>query len=290
MGANVRTCAFMQVVALRALFGWAVLACLLGLSLSSACGHTEAARPAAQSASARSTPEHKAPIPTPSAARPAAASSRAPAAGTDDISAFMAEHFAVATWARDSVINGNLDALRRPVRALAEYRYTTVAPGGWLPQIAKLQEAARLTADARTLDLAATGVATMARICGDCHREHGGGPTFVGSHREAERPSSDSLGNRMYRHMWAADRMWEGLTGPSDESWHDGAAALAQAPEKPPRADPPLPPKFAAALQQVRELGQRAGEAETMEERANVYALFLATCAGCHAYQVELKF
>ena len=66
--------------------------------------------------------------------------------------------------------------MREPLRRLADYEYRTVAPGGWMPFVADLQEAARLTADAENLDLAASGVATMARVCGDCHRAKAAGP------------------------------------------------------------------------------------------------------------------
>ncbi len=272
----------------RAAPGWLALAALLG------CGHAPPSRPAA---STTPPPAHNAAPGAParggSEPHPSAASQPLPSpppVGSEDITEFMAEHFAVATWARDAVINGNLDALRRPLRALASYPYASVAPGGWLSAIAKLQQAARLTADAKTLDLAATGVATMGRICGECHREHGQGPVFVGSSPRSGAATSDTFGARMARHMWAADRMWEGLTGPSDQSWRDGAKALAQAPEAPPRTDPPLPPRFSEALLQVRALGQRAGEAESLEDRANVYAVFLASCAGCHAYQAQYSF
>ena len=251
-----------------------------------ACGHGSAAvqprasKRAPASGAAR-VAAATAPVEQPRAATPAP---------SEDITAYMAEHFAVVTWARDAVIKGNLDALRRPLLALADYQYQSVAPGGWLPALAKLQQAARLTADAKTLDLAATGVATIGRICGDCHRDTHGGPHFIGGHRETKSPTSDTLGTRMYRHMWAADRLWEGLTGPSDEAWRAGADALARAPEKTPRADPPLPPRFATALLQVRELGQRALEADSLADRANVFGVFLASCAGCHAFQVQLSF
>jgi mono/diheme cytochrome c family protein len=263
----------------RALRGLGALA--IGLC---ACGHQQAAtRPASSSAKAERAPAS-------ASSRAAAPAASKADAGSEEITDFMAEHFAVATWARDAVINGNLDALRRPLRALADYRYASVAPGGWLGSIAKLQQAAGLTADAETLDVAAAGVAAMGRVCGSCHREQGGGPHFAGAERERSRPTSDTLGTRMVRHMWAADRFWEGLTGPSDDAWQAGAEALAHAPEAPPRADPPLPPRFVAALQNVRTLGQRALEASSDEERANVYGAFLASCAACHAYQVQLSF
>jgi mono/diheme cytochrome c family protein len=206
------------------------------------------------------------------------------------VDSYMAEHFAVATWARDAVINGNLKAMRDPLMELARYEYASVVPGGWLPRVAQMQQAARVTAQARTLDLAATGVATMARVCGECHAEHDGGPRFATGFRTGKQAEHDTLAARMYRHMWAADRMWEGLTGPSDEAWRAGAEALAKAPLERPEAEPPLPDGFANALSDLRDLGVAATEADTIAQRADVYGMFLASCADCHAYEVQLVF
>ncbi|MGD8863088.1 MAG: hypothetical protein PVI30_23945 [Myxococcales bacterium] len=206
------------------------------------------------------------------------------------VDSYMAEHFAVATWARDAVINGNLEVMRDPLMELARYEYASVVPGGWLPRVAQMQQAARITAQARTLDLAATGVATMARVCGECHAEQDGGPEFATGFRTGRQPDHDTLASRMYRHMWAADRMWEGLTGPSDEAWRAGAEALAKAPLSRPDAEPPLPDGFADALSQLRDLGVAATEADSIARRADVYGMFLASCADCHAYEVQLVF
>lgn len=234
----------------------------------------------------------------PAAADPASGEERPPAetpvaedeGQTDPIGAYMAQHFAVATFARDAIINGELDVAREPLMRLAEYDYAAVAPGGWLTWIAQLQQAARLTAEADSLDLAASGVATLARVCGECHAAMKAGPDFSTAPHGESGPSRDSMPSRMYRHMWAADRMWEGLTGPSEEAWHAGAEVLARAPEAPPVTEPPLPEAFVALLAEVRELGQRALEADTLAKRADLYAPFLASCAGCHAHATELEF
>ena len=265
------------------------------LLLSLSCAHASGERQPAQRTSARA-PAHSASQPEPSAARPHPPAKPPPLAPEDApeqdrIESFMAEHFAIVTWARDSVIAGSVEPLREPLRALADYEYRSVAPGGWMPYIADLQEAARLTSQSDNLDLAATGVATMARVCGDCHANKASGPKFNDSDRRDERRlRRDSLDQRMQRHIWAADRMWEGLTGPSDAAWSEGAAALANAPAGAPRADPALPPKIVSALQEVRALGARALDAQTLADRADVYGLLLSTCANCHAYQVEFLF
>lgn len=217
------------------------------------------------------------------------ASPRAPAAGpipasaparSEPISAFMADHYVIATFARDCVIVGDIEALRVPLQTLADYEYASVAPGGWVQGVSELQEAARLTARASTLDTAAAGVATMGRICGDCHRASGHGPTLephAAPLNYDDQP--DSLEQRMFRHMWGAEQLWEGLTTPSGDAWRAGAFAIGHAPEP---ADIELPSGFVRALAEVRELGTTAADLQRPDDRADLYGLLLTTCADCH--------
>jgi hypothetical protein len=243
---------------------------LFGLA---ACGHAEGA----------SKPDPR-PAPT-NRAEPRPAQRAQP---TEVIEDYMTDHFVIVTFGRDAVIDGDLEALREPLRAFAGHRYETVATGAWMPWIAEVQHAALLTSEAATLEAAASGIATMARACGGCHEATGGGPSFEAGVRETTTPPSDTLDARMARHQWAADRMWEGLTGPSDGAWEDGASALAHTPDGAPVTDPPLPPRFVAAMGVTRALADDALDAMTLQQRADVYGRFLATCAGCHAYGVEL--
>jgi cytochrome c553 len=207
----------------------------------------------------------------------------------EPIEAFMLEHFLITAWARDSIAEGNLEAIRTPLTSLADYEYRTVAPGGWMKGIAELQAAARLTAQAKTLEVAASGLAAMARVCGQCHREQGG-PQVEHYKPERRSPKSDRLDVRMYRHAWAAERLWEGLTAPSDNAWAAGAAALAHAPAAAPPARPPLPQAVVKGLTRVRLLGERAADVETAEQRANIYGELLTTCAECHRHQAKVEF
>ncbi|MDH5671454.1 MAG: hypothetical protein OEZ06_04845 [Myxococcales bacterium] len=259
-----------------------VLLLLLLLPLAGCASEPAPERPAAEASSGEASP---------AAATEAEDDDETAAHGQErSVDSYMAEHFAVATFARDAVINGQLEALREPLLRLAEFEYRTVVPGGWMEPVAEMQQAARLSAEAKSLDLAATGVASMARVCGQCHRDQGRGPHFATAHRDRGGAERDTLGVRMYRHMWAADRLWEGLTGPSDESWQAGAEVLAGAPRRAPESDAPLPQEFVAALGELRDLGERARGASSLEERGDIYGLLLASCAGCHDYEVKLGF
>lgn len=246
---------------------WAV-ALAVGLQLSAAgCGHTASA---------------PAPMPAPPA-RPAVVPvpEPPPSAAIGDA---MADHFLIATWSRDVVIAGVLDPLREPLEALANYRYDDVRPGGWVQPITELQTAARLTARAESLDVAAMGVATMTRICGECHRASGVEPAVRAHPMRIEGGTDEGLPARMALHMQGAALLWQGLARPSEEAWAAGARALSQAPAE---LDEALPADFDADLREVRALGIHASAAETMAQRADAYGLLLATCAGCHDRWIE---
>ena len=210
-------------------------------------------------------------------------------APSESIEDFMTDHFLIATFVRNGVIRGNLNLIRGALDTLALQEYGTVAPGGWFRWIAEIQEVAKMTAEVNTLESAASGVATIGRICGDCHQSHSVPITYIATDfHPAGRPGT--LQYRMSRHRWAADRMWEGLIGPSDESWQAGARELASVSAEPPVTVPALPAEFSRDLVRVQEIGQLAVEAETPEQRAAVYASFLSRCAGCHALRMQVQF
>ncbi|HKP60632.1 MAG TPA: hypothetical protein VJV78_28085 [Polyangiales bacterium] len=248
---------------------WVLIAALAG---STSCGHSTASRPAPAAAAPQPQPTPaRAPLPLPKPEVP-------PSIALGDV---MADHFLITSWARDAVIAGSLDALREPLTALADYRYEGLHPGGWLPWLAQLQAAARLTSDAATLDSAAVGVATMARVCGECHVANHGGPSVPEPAPEPEEQfAADTVPERMGRHMWAAEMLWEGLTAPSDVSWKAGVEALAHAPAQ---LDAELPASFDEQLNEVKAIGRDAGEATSLAQRADVYGLLIATCADCHS-------
>lgn len=193
----------------------------------------------------------------------------------------MADHYVIATFARDCVIAGDIEALREPLRTLADYEYSSVAPGDWVQGIAELQAAARLTAQADSIDVAAAGVATMGRICGDCHQNGGKGPTPAPAGPQLNYDDQpDTLEQRMFRHMVGAQQLWDGLTAPSAAAWQAGSYAIGHAPEP---GDRELPSGFVSALSEVRALGARAAEVKLASERADLYGLLLTTCSDCHS-------
>jgi hypothetical protein len=265
-------------------FSFGVLSALALLGAALGCGHTAAVQPAPKPADAQTK------VAPPSAETPSARAQRVPRQVTEpprtaSVEDVMADHFLIVSWARDSVIAGVLEPMRGPLNALAAYRYEEIHQPGWAQELAELQAAAALTASAKTLDVAAAGVATMGRICGQCHTDKHGGPAAPALPAEVGHYyAKDFVPERMERHMIAAQLLWEGLTGPSDATWKAGADALVKAPDQ---LDEELPPAFETDLREIRTLGVHAGNASTLAERADVFGVLIATCADCHTRWIE---
>jgi hypothetical protein len=234
------------------------------------CGHGEAVRPESQQAAA-TEPEAE-----PQAASPAKQKF------SDDIRDYMGSHFAIAVFAHDRLVEGDLVALREPLTEFAAYRYDDVAPGTWLPWLARIQEAARLAAEAQTLERAASGVAAIAQDCGGCHVALGGGPHVVGPSSTRTATRGETMPARMHRHAWAIDQLWEGLVVPSDRAWTAGAKALADGSSRL-AAGESSDAEFIDLLEEVRTLASGAVDSTSSAQRTQTYAALLARCGGCHA-------
>jgi hypothetical protein len=136
-------------------------------------------------------------------------------------------------------------------------------------------------AEAPDLRAAAAETGMFAASCGTCHQALERGPRFrVGN----DAPDGESQEAMMIRHLWAADRMWEGLVGPSDESWIAGAEAMAE-------TQPALARVFRAStkgmgsepfLNEVNSLAREAINATGQAERGEIYGRMLDTCNRCH--------
>jgi hypothetical protein len=247
------------------------------------CGHTSAVRSSTRPAKAAAEPNADT---RDARARRVPASPPEPP-GNEHVADLMADHFVIVSWARAAVIAGFLEPIKAPLDALAKYPYSQIRDPSWSPRLVQLQAAARLTSTAATLDAAATGVATIGRICGECHVERDAAVAMKLADREPEagEPKAvDSVAERMELHARANDLMWLGLTGPSDANWKAGAEALLHAPNG---LDEELPAKFDEDLAEVRALAQQASDATSLADRADVYGLLLATCADCHTRWVE---
>ena len=201
-------------------------------------------------------------------------------APTETVSDHMKEHFSQVKGAQEAVIRGDLEGVKTSTQWMAEHQAAEGLPEGWEPFVTEMKNAAKAAGAASDLDAASAAVATMAKACGACHQATGTKPVFTIS---SPPPEDTGTVPHMVGHMWAADRMWEGLITPSDESWNNGVGVLAGAPlhGKDLTGDEQKDDIDTLAVQ-VHELATKGGEASELDARADVYGKFLATCAKCH--------
>jgi hypothetical protein len=192
-----------------------------------------------------------------------------------DIQQHMQGHFSLATATRNAVIWGELDLARSSGTNMAQHSDANM-PEAWAPHLHGMQIAARDASEAPDLPAAGAAVARMGRACGDCHTTLNTGPSF---HFDRAPLEGKSVSERMARHQWAAERMWEGLIIAEPALFDLGARTIAGAPVW--NAEP-LPEEVAALEDRVRGLADEALAAQNQTTRTEVYGRLLAVCADCH--------
>ena len=199
----------------------------------------------------------------------------------ESLVAHMHEHYVYISQIKAGVITGDLDSIREPARWLAEHPTPAAVPAAWYSHVESMRAAARKALTAIDTATAAHAAAQMASACGSCHDANNIYDQF-----EFQGEPENELGNveHMLRHQWAADRMWEGLIGPSDDAWFQGTNLLLEV---------PLTPKEmrvkSEASKAVREMAREVHSlaASAMMEgdyarRVEMYGQFLGNCAACH--------
>ncbi|TNE86985.1 MAG: hypothetical protein EP330_20465 [Deltaproteobacteria bacterium] len=198
-----------------------------------------------------------------------------PPAGTR---AYMAGHYALAVEGREAVIVGNRDGWQSAGNQIAGYTRATVGlPEPWQDRLGELAFQGGELGTSETRHKAARAVAEMARTCGACHTENGPGPAF---NFESAPLAASTVEERMLRHQWASERMWEGLVTPSPTLFETGARALTGAPMW---GAETLPEDVAPLEGRIQAIGEQALAATKDSERVAAYGELLALCADCHA-------
>lgn len=198
---------------------------------------------------------------------------QAPAGTPDQIAtrAHMGEHFEIAARTATALVSADAYGARAALGELAELP----GPDGWAhadhPAALELREAAKRGASAPSLDEIAIGFGEAMAACGSCHRSLGVGPRYGGL---SAPPDEGDLRLHMYRHLWAVQRLWEGLVMPDSQVWASGVAVLSE--------DPPL-----SLIRRGGGSSDYAGDvhrlvAQTDLSKAERYGRILAACGGCH--------
>jgi len=161
--------------------------------------------------------------------------------------------------------------LTRPVPGLG------MAPGR--RENGAVTEAARALVTAPSTAEACRREAQVAEACARCHRDTGELRVFAAPVMAP--PSDATPAGRMARYQWAADRLWEGLVGPSDHRWRAGLDALVNTPlRSPPFTDAP---RAASQLQALAQQAIASLGTDFPEDRARRYGEMLVACSACHS-------
>jgi len=194
----------------------------------------------------------------------------------------MAGHFTNVGRLHTAAAEGDLAGVHAQASELLARETGEGMPAKAQPYVEELRTFSELASRAPDTELGASAVAHVAAACGSCHRAMKKGPSYtVGSGP----PAGDSpVATRMIRHRWAADRLWDGLVGPSDESWQAGAAVLRDAPlfTDALTRDVEQYDEVTKLAWEVHEDGALAYTTRDQGRRAEQYGELLSTCATCH--------
>jgi hypothetical protein len=183
----------------------------------------------------------------------------------------MLSHYADTATMRKALVAGKLADYQAAAAAVArdDWAPSAGAKANEFTERARAKAVAAQTAP--SLVAAAEALGALGDVCASCHLASGvpHPPIAPDEPIEASNP-------RMLAHAIAADRLWAGLTLPSDESWARGVQLLL---EEPGLTAPSAEVSGAARL--LRDLA-RQGERAEPDQRARVFADVLLTCSGCH--------
>ncbi len=190
----------------------------------------------------------------------------------------MQAHFKDALLIREAVIDGRPEDAVDPAYVIANIQDLDKLPAGWQSFVEHMQATARRLSNSTTAAAAAGAAADLGVSCGLCHQRHGGPKVST----EPPPPKGDTMESRMQHHVWATERLWEGLAIPSSEAWNKGANALSTE---------PFPAQLLkeggvdvrSAAKDFEKLVAKAPAKKTAQERAGLYAELLVTCGTCHA-------
>lgn len=189
----------------------------------------------------------------------------------------MRAHFHDALLIREAVVAGRPEQAANPATVLATVEELDDLPPGWREFVERMQQDARRITDSTSSAQAAAATADLGLACGLCHQKLGG-PRVSSEPPPAETPT---LEGRMKQHVWASERLWEGLVVPSSDAWNAGAKALSISPF-PPEVLKSGGVSARGAAADFAKLVAKAPTKKTAEQRAALYAELLVTCGTCH--------
>jgi hypothetical protein len=198
-----------------------------------------------------------------------------------EIHQHMHARFAATNNIRTAIAYGDIRRAKAEAQIVADLDEPDILPQ-WKPYVDNVRAAALQIAKSEDTVTASKQLAVLGWRCAQCHEAVPGAKTAFP--KVPSPPSDPKLASTMANHQWATARMWEGMIGPSNERWNEGAAALAKAPLTI-TAEADVPDHrlgIADDVARIRLFATRAMKAKTRFDRTDIYGKLLATCANCH--------
>ena len=194
----------------------------------------------------------------------------------------MHEHLTRISTIKSAIVAGKLEEVREPATWLADHETAASLPAEFESYVIQMRRYARDVIEAQDLVSAAESVSKMAKTCGNCHLVNDVNMEF--GYDQKPREDLEDVVTHMQRHQWAADRLWEGLIGPSDTAWNRGTDMLIDAPLQP--SDVTMATEHVAEIsniaRRIHALGGIGTQPMTPDARSELYAELLGLCASCH--------
>ncbi|MBX3274881.1 MAG: hypothetical protein KF729_31750 [Sandaracinaceae bacterium] len=176
---------------------------------------------------------------------------------------------------RRALVRGELDVAQAVARSIGPV--AAALPAAAEPLRGLVPERAARVAAASDIGAASRAFGALLEGCGRCHAAAEARWTF-----DTPARPGDAEGERMRRHEWAVERMWEALVVEDHDRYDLGAAMLADAPLGEDAA-------LAALVAGVRASAAAGRDAPSMGARAEAYGDVLARCAECHRHYGALE-
>lgn len=185
----------------------------------------------------------------------------------------MLRHDELAEKSRAAIVAGDLDAFRLGMEIAA----VQPLPGKLADQASTFVARARVGANVNDVVEASRALGQVGAACAECHKAVPRDRYPATGFEEGD----NNVIDRMQRHWWATDALWQGLVQPDDGAWQVGAQTLAdQSLTRVPGFPETAEAKARAAGLQAA--ARAALLAKGAEGRGKAFGELIAQCAGCH--------
>lgn len=204
-----------------------------------------------------------------------------PREGVTPTQAHMFAHYDRADELHHALVTGDLDRAQEAAEWIATHQKRHDLEMGDSRHDAAVRAFAHQAVNSTQLQAASVAAARMASSCGDCHKEERVNARFL---MGTATPGGTGPMAEMAKHIWAAERMWVGLLGPSDAAWAEGAKGMEEGwlDTQEIIVDPDDRQQVREMVRHIYDLAGRARTAMSAQDRAEIYGDFLSTCADCH--------